>query len=194
MRKSIVIAVLFAAISLIGCSSDVGEHGSLLLRVNEQEMTSQVLYFAPDVSPVPLTEIDAQEMGVELTLATPVRVEIYDEVAVAWYAPEGEALIGRDHIAALWRVVDRTEIDGELRPGEVPEIEQPTAPVEQPYSNLQIPSFATPLGTDLQDTSDVAVTDIVGPSAIINFINTLATEEEIELMQGLEGAHPGCLQ
>lgn len=177
---------------LAGCASDVGEHGSTLRRVNEREMTSQVLYLVQGLA-VPLTAEEMQEQGEDVALATPVRVEIFDNVAVAWYAPEGEALIGRDNIRALWTVVDRQYISNELAPEPSVPVEPSTEPgttYRTPNVETSIPGVDADLGITYVDVSLYA--NPVGV-AIIDFVDEMGGAEEAWMMEEVAAGHPGCI-
>ena len=75
------------ALAAQGCASDIGDHGATLRAVHEGTLTSQVLYMASDVSAIPLTAAELEAQGVDPASATPVRIEVFDDVAVAEIDP-----------------------------------------------------------------------------------------------------------
>jgi hypothetical protein len=188
MRITIIkYGILFAALSLIGCAADVGDRSASLRRIDESAMISQVLYVVPS-SEVPLTAAQLDEQNVERTLAIPVRVEIFDDVAVAWYAPDGVALIGRDNVIALWQVVQREYIDDELAPEEVVEAQDPTVEL----AGATLDNAVTAPGTF---ASEIEITDWEQPieDTIIHFVDQIGSYEEAWMMAQVAEGHPGCL-
>lgn len=193
MRKvGITVAVLASALGMWGCAGDVGDAGGMLRAVDEGAMTSQVLYMVPDVSAIPLTAAQLDEEGIDVTLATPVRVEIFDEVAVAWFAPDGEAIVSRSSIVAMWQVVNRQPTAGEVAndPGA-------SGTVYTPPTDVLIATFegqTTTNETRLVDgvEEQVAVTTPV-EQTIIDFFDRVGTPEEAIFIEWLSTYHPGCI-
>lgn len=184
MRTMRWMSVALAGVMLAACGADVGGTGSALRLVNEDAITSQVLYMLPDASQVPYTALELEEQGIDIQAAIPVRVEVYDEVAVAWFAPAGEALVGRDHIVALWQVLDRTQIVNEVDPTSAPEVVGST-----PFIDVDF---------DLEEQPDVdqELTTVPGNSAaqaIIDFWDRAGTPDEIWMLGVLSNSHPGCI-
>lgn len=187
----ITLGALTLALGLLGCAGDVGESGSLLRAVDEDAMTSQVLYMAPDVSAIPLTLGQLEEQGVDPAVATPVRVEIFDDIAVAWFAPAGEAVISRSSIIALWTVVNRQPIAGELADGAGISVTEPTDGFEVPRLVGDEPVSNE---TQLRDGIDVQyVTTTPVEQTIIDFMDRVGTPEELWFLGQLGGYHPGCI-
>ena len=179
-RTLLVLAALMAA----ACSADVTSSDGLLAEVDETAVTDQLLYMH-DMSPVPLTENDLVTYGIERTDAIPVRVEVFDTVAVAWFAPEGEAIIDRDYIVALWEVVDRgTPLNDETySPAQPPEVINPGEIVVGTY----------PVHRELGVDVEVGQIDQGAPSvAIIDWHNKAGTQEELRMMRLLQSHHTGC--
>ncbi|MFK7987452.1 MAG: hypothetical protein AB8I08_15630 [Sandaracinaceae bacterium] len=177
---------LFACFALLaGCSSDVSDTGSALHEVDVELITSQTLYVVPDML-VPLTAEEAE--GYED--AIPVRVELLENTAVAWYAPEGEAIVSRETIIALWGVVERTPINDTLAAGEEPSV------VLTPGTNeaASLPSLLPEYEGVLVD-SELTVTNPrnSAETAILDFLDRLGSPEELPMMRELGGAHPGCI-
>jgi hypothetical protein len=177
-------SVALAGVMLAACGADVGDSGSALRLVNEDAITSQVLYMLPEVSQVPYTALEMEERGLDTQAAIPIRVEVYDEVAVAWFAPGGEALVGRDHIVALWQVLDRTPIVDEVDPGSAPSLVGPTPFIEVDFDLAEQPDVDQELTT---------VPTSAAAQAIIDFWDRAGTPDEIWMLGVLANSHPGCI-
>ena len=185
MRTRTILSTLGVLALLAGCSADVADTGAPLRQVDVDAMTSQTLYVVSD-SALPLTAADLVERGVAQEEAIPVRVEILDTTAVAWYAPAGEPVVSRDTIIALWQVVGRTEIAN------------PTAGTDdQPTRE---PSYVVDLVSDLDyqpdfpgDDFEQVDTTTSAEAAILDFIDRLGSPEEIPMIAELGTYHPGCL-
>lgn len=189
-RHGFTVAALVSALGLSACMGDVGDAGSSLRAVDEGAMTSQTLYMVPDVSAIPLTALELEQEGIDVSAATPVRVEIFDDVAVAWFAPAGEAIISRSSIVAMWRVVERQPIAGELEGGE-PGVSSYTQPVTT--VTLVIDSTPTTTEEQLADGIDTQVTTRPIEQTIIDFLDRVGTPEEMWYVGRLIGYHPGCI-
>ena len=187
MRTSIRNITLALSGALVAaCGADVGEHGTRLV-VDEARVPSEVLYMLPDVSQVPFTAAELAAQGTDVSEAIPVRVELFDGVAVAWFAPDGVARIGGDWIVALW-AVERVHVSDDVRGGDAPETRAPGVGTATTYEgsgdvreNRQ--SF------DIQ----LNVTEHPGALAIIDFLDRLGTPAERILLEELITYHPGCL-
>lgn len=170
---------------LAACGADVGEAGTRLV-VDEDLMTSEVLYVLPDVSTVPFTARELEVLGIDEAEAIPVRVEIFEDISVAWFAPDGEARIGRDWIVALWRVHhgSATPISGELEGSEPPTV------------NATAGSYAGEAAVlDNGGTYDIEMRPELqtgAESTIIEFWDRLGTPDELQMLEELYAHHPGC--
>jgi hypothetical protein len=183
--RTTMIGIGALALSLVGCAADIGENGSTLRRVNERAMTSQVLYLAAGIA-VPLTAEQMEAEGHDFASAVPVRVEIFENTAVAWYAPEGEAVLGVENIRALWQV-ERQEISDEIVPDGEGEGEGETTPDTTNTLRQDIPG----LGTDLQIDRET-LWNPVG-TVIIDFVDEYGSSEEAWMLEEIGSSHPGCL-
>ena len=184
MRILRLISLALASALMVACGADVGEHGTRLI-VDEAQVTSDVLYMLPDVSQVPFTAIELEEQGIDPAEAIPVRVEIFESSAVAWFAPDGEARIGSDWIIALWSV-ERVPVAGETAAGDAPEVRQPGDTFE-----------AADVNVDARPEYDIQIDQVpghVGALAIIDFLDRLGTPAELDLVEELITFHPGCLE
>jgi hypothetical protein len=190
MRKTLftMVAVL-GALAAQGCASDVGDAGATLRAVDEGTLTSQVLYMAPDVSAIPLAAAELEALGVDRADATPVRVEVFDDVAVAWHAPYGEPVITREGIVALWSVVNRVPTAGELEAGESPVVVSPSGTSETPTVAWSPSGVAAEVEEDLSQTPTVSTAE----QTIIDFFDRVGTPEELWFVGQLAGYHPGCI-
>lgn len=183
MRITQWMLVALAGALMAACSADVADSGGYLRAVDEDAMTSQTLYMVPEASVYPMTAAALEAEGLAETDAIPVRVEILDDVAVAWFAPAGEAVISVDSIVALWRVVDRQPIAGEVTPGERPEVIEAL-----PYVEAEVT-----LTLDADETHEVQTVDPGGAAAtIVDFYDRLGTPEEWWMLNVLRNHHPGC--
>jgi len=194
-----------AAALLVACGADVGEATSRLA-VNEDLMTNEVLYVLPDVSQVPFTARELETLGFAPAEAIPVRVEIFEDIAVAWFAPDGEARIGRDWIVALWRV-QRASAQ-ELARGELPSgaaaVSDDTFSDAPPAVNA--PAYhddAATLGPgatyeiearpELRGGAEVGGAEVGGAEVtLIEFWDRLGTPDELTMLEELYQHHPGC--
>jgi len=192
MRNMKTMLAAMAAVGLLaGCASDVGERGAGLHRVDQAAMMSQVLYVAPDVSDVPLTAVELEEQGLDPVEAVPVRVEIFENIAVAWFAPDGQALIGREFIVSLWRVVEREPIAGEVAPGEEYDVTEPPSADGVAYLRPDEGAYASAADVDPEQVEPTPYD--FAAEAIIEFFDRAGTPEELAIIEELGGYHPGCL-
>lgn len=171
---------------LAGCAADVGEGGAPLVRVDRGTISAQILFMAPELSEMPLTAVELEELGVDESEAIPVRVEIFDTVAVAWFAPDGEALIDREAIVALWRVrpmSGEVETEGSYDVTEPPTIDA-TGYVRSDTQTID--------GLDSAQEVESTPYDAV-EERIIEFFDRAGTPEEFEMIREIGAYHPGCL-
>jgi len=180
--------VIVAAIGgLYACASDVGERTDTLRVVDQNAITGQLLYMQPQASPYPMTAAQLAESGTDVNEAIPVRIEVFDDLAVAWFAPEGVARVNRDGIIAAWDVVERTPTSGELDNAEVGVVE----PGDQDVFVV----VADPSGVHVDNPAQAARVELPANAidlAILDF-QDLFTLEELRVIQELTGHHPGCL-
>ncbi len=185
MRLYSRLIVATMAALLAACGADVGEAGTRL-SVDSELVTGEVLYVLPDVSEVPFTARELEQLGIHEAEAIPVRVEILEDIAVAWFAPDGEARIGRDWIVALWRV-HRAPLQGELAGASAPPVNQPGL--------VQDDAAIGGLGDGFEPRDiELLHPDLVGApeSVIIEFWDRLGTPEELSMLEELYAHHPGC--
>ncbi len=183
------LVVMLALSGLTACSADVGERGDTLRAVDEQAMVSQLLYMRLDVSPFPMTAADLEASGEDATLAVPIRVEVFDEIAVAWFAPGGVARVNRSGIIAVWRVENRTPTGGELdNDAEIGLVVPGGVDIFLGDPLTANPSIARP---EANQTSDLPREVVV--RAIIDFFDILNTQDEARIIATIGGYHPGCL-
>lgn len=188
MRTYGMVVAALMALGGWGCAGDVAGSSGLLRAVDEQALTSQVLYMVPDVSALPLTQSQLGELQVDPSMATPVRVEVFDELAVAWFAPAGEAIISRSSIVALWEVVHRTPTAGRVANDPSP-TDSYVVPSSTPVVTLDPGARAT---TNETVPSLVRVTS-PAEQTIIEFFDRLGTPEEAAFVEIVSGYHPGCI-
>lgn len=180
-------SLLVALALLVGaCSADTGTTStpSLLAEVNETRLTSELLYMH-DMSPVPLTENDLQAHGIDRMDAIPVRVEVFDEIAVAWFAPDGEAIVSTDNIVALWDVIERgTPVENETYIPHQPETV--IIPGEIVVGNHNVEEefgINVDIGVDVTTAPEVALMD---------WYNLVGTQDELRALRLMELHHEGC--
>lgn len=175
--------VVLALVGAAACSADVGDRGDTLRAIDEQAMTSQLLYLLPDVSPFPMTAVDLDASGEDAATAIPVRVEVFEDLAVAWFAPAGIARVDRQGIVALWRVENRTPIAGELENNAETGVVNPgIAPI---FVGDRLSS------ADMLETQTIPLDGV--EQTILDFFDILNTQEEVAALIRLGGYHPGCL-
>ena len=108
---------------------------------------------------------------------------VYNDVAVAWRAPNGVAQLGRANIVALWEVVDPQPIDNEVAPGTIWTVTNPgTINVANGVSTQNIP-------TQVPGSANVTGTF---ETVLVDFMNRLGDADELLMLQRLNAAHPGC--
>lgn len=185
MRTVRLVVLALAGALIAACGADIGEVGTRLV-VDEAQVTSDLLYMLPEVSQVPFTALELEEQGIDRSQAIPIRVEIFESIAVAWFAPEGEARIGRDWIVALWNM-ERVPVSDETYSSGEPEVNVPGTTYVDADAAL-----------DRRLGYDIELSQIVGVSAaeatIIEFLDRLGTPDELAAIQELVSAHPGCLE
>lgn len=187
MKRVAMISVLGALAmgATLGCSADVSPTGSsdaLVEKVNRAEWEALDLYYDPLVSSRPMT---AEELG-DTTGATRVRMEFLDNIAIAWAAPDGEALLGqRDAIVAIYGITQVEPIDGEVRPGTT----TPTVP--RPGSLLDRVNLGS--NVDLGDGpgADIGILRLsTFPDVWIGWSRLF--QEDPNAIRDLGRYHPGC--
>lgn len=185
MRKTLgnALVIVLALTGLAACSADVGSGSDTLRAVDEAAMTSQLLYMTPEASPFPMTAAELSATGADPSVAIPVRVEIFDDIAAAWFAPGGVARVNRDGLVAVWRVEQRTPTAGELE-GSGAEVG-----VVEP-SDVRI-YLDEPTQWVSEETAEVPHETV--RQTILDFFDILIGEEEVATLARLGEYHPGCL-
>ncbi|MBZ0121221.1 MAG: hypothetical protein K8H88_29770 [Sandaracinaceae bacterium] len=182
----LLLALTLLGASLSACGNDVGDSSGLLRRVDADGIQSQQLYFVRDVSAAPLTADQLATLDADLAAtAVPIRVELIENIAVAWFAPGGEAVIGRDTLVAAWDVVDLSDAEvqsGELRPGQIGGISPNT-----PAGNVDLDEVT--VDYSVGQTGDL---EIPAATIIIDFFDRLGSAEDLRIIQMINRAHPGC--
>jgi len=107
MQRAAMILMVAAVLAFsalgAGCGNDgtaSGTSAGLVESVDTAAWSNAQLFYAPSVSSRLMT---ADELG-DTTGAIPVRLEFLDDVAVAWYAPHGEAIISHDTLIAAYPI------------------------------------------------------------------------------------------
>ncbi len=191
MRKTLNNAlVVLALVGVAACSADVADRTDTLRAVDEDAITSQLLYMQLDRSPFPMTAADLQASGEDVTEAVPVRIEIFDDIAVAWFAPGGVAQVDRDGLMAAWWVENRTptagEVDDNAEFGVVTPGDTPIFVVDS--------AVTTEASTDpTPDENLYALPSNLTAETILDFEDLLTNAEEALAMAAIAGYHPGCL-
>ncbi len=187
------IACVVLALAFAGCSQDVGERGASLRMVDAEALTSQVLYMVPELAATPFTSDQLAEEGVAVETAIPIRVEIVENLAVAWFAPDGEPIFSRDTIVAIWPIVNAEQISNDELSRDGTTILTPDAT----YETAQIEELALVATTPTYESADapLAPTSTTTPAedAIVDFFNRVGTLDEAELWEQIVPYHPGCL-
>lgn len=192
MRKTLknTLVVVLALVGAAACSADVGERSDTLRAIDEQAMTSQLLYMRLDLSPFPMTAADLDASGTDATLAIPVRIEIFDEIAVAWFAPGGAARVNSDGIIAVWTVENRVPIDGELNNAEIGVVVPGGAGIF--LTNPHLSATTAPARPDTEQvTTAIPIDERV--RTIVDFFDVLNSIDHAAIVAQLGGFHPGCL-
>ncbi|MGE0786092.1 MAG: hypothetical protein AB7S26_10415 [Sandaracinaceae bacterium] len=199
-RRARITPVIAAALAtlLTACGADIGERGTSLV-VDEGFVTGEVLYVLPDVSQVPFTAREIQALGFDESQAIPVRVEIFEDIAVAWFAPDGNARIGREWIVALWRVqrttMSRTIADGLVQSGEPSIVAAPStsnATSNAASNGHDATAAVLAEGVDGYDIELRTETQSAAEVTVIEFRDRLGTPEELSMLEELYLHHPGC--
>ncbi len=182
-------APLLGALLLLtaGCSTAVdgvdGATESLSL-VRKADFEDQLMYINLAISPVPMT---AEEAG-DLDEAIPVVMRFYEDWAVAWYAPDGEALTRNPNDAIrMWQVLGNTDdiqvLSGDLSSDEDATTTEPEAPPSNP--NLEMAPIQIDTTPSFQLPGDMAANRAF---AIIDWIEDAYLEWQLIA----PGFHPGC--
>ena len=178
------IVVVGALLGLLGCASETGTGSSSsgLTWVRKADFENQILYYDARVSAAPLT---AEEIG-DTSSAIPVQVVFYEDAAVAWFAPEGNARIG-DHTAvvASWPVMEHAQTISadDIRPG--------TGSDETEAPDLGLGrSIVTPEDAPFETPSLLGMAPEL-PFARLDWLRDYA--DIARLFPGNAPVHPGCL-
>jgi hypothetical protein len=185
MRGIGAVGAIVALSALLGCASETVEPGSSsagLEWVRKADFVGQRLYYDAAISPRPMT---AAEMG-DTTWATPVQVVFYEDMAIAWWMPEGhDAQIGAEgHIVEAWAVVEHAQtISGDdVAPG------TSGTRTNDPSEGVGAPSLVGEW-----DSGEVPGIEIEGfaPFARLDWLRQL---EDIPFIPNIDPIHPGCLE
>jgi len=163
------------------CAADAGTSTEGLHLADKAAVEAEVYYIDTGISEAPLTadQLDGS------ACATPVRIQFMEDVAVAYYAPEGEPLIDEDHIVAIWQIAEHVEpVDGELEGGDALD------PIEAPTPDYPTPEIDHNLDTN--PVSDIVrgflKTGVNAPYARIDWLR----QHFEDMLRLPPGAHPGC--
>lgn len=168
-----------------GCASEIDTSSSSLVAVDVDTMTAQTLYSMPEVSALPLTYEVLTERGLDISAADPVRVEVFENIAVAWLAPNGQVTIGRDSIVALWRVVPVA--DETFGDGAEAETRAPDESTVELVGSLDYVTEMPRAGDELEIDRSAA------EEAILDFADRLGSPQELPMLEELATYHPGCI-
>lgn len=189
MRATTLVTLFAAALLLGGCMAGGGpdDRRESLEKVQKDDYSSDVMWMEPGADrPVTKEELadDAR--------ANPVRVEFYEDIAVAWHAPDGAARYGKHNLMAVWRVWEHTgdpePIDGELEAGDEDEPES----YETPDRSLEAPDLVVE-GLEPETPRDIESPAIDLPFAVLEWRNRFKGRLTDELINSLDEAHPGCI-
>lgn len=178
------IVVLGALVGLLGCASETGtgESTSGLTWVRKADFENRVLFYDARVSAAPLT---AEEIG-DTSGAIPVQVVFYEDRAVAWHAPGGEARIGEHSaLVAQWPVFEHAETIAadDIRPGGgSEETESPDLGLGGGLITHEDAPFQSPEIADITPSL---------PFARLDWLRDYA--DIVRLFPGDAPVHPGCL-
>lgn len=192
MKKTTLWAGCLAVLGsgLVGCAgAEPGRTGADLAYVAESTIEARAdLYIDPSSSWRPVT---ADQLGVDVTQAIPVTVDVYGGVAVAWIRRDGAegdaASRRREDIVALYRVLGHVEgitpISDELDRESVGPIyvpgDEPSAAQIDPSLLSEQPSV------DFGELTNFALIDWID-------LSSLPTWREAALWRELQENHPGC--
>lgn len=169
-----------------GCASDtsataVGTAGEALDYVSVQEIESQLLYIDSTVSDRPMT---AAELG-DISNAIPVRVKFYDEFAIAWWAPDGEARMGvRGAMMSAFQIYNATPTSGDVNSDGHGSVHTPTTPTNPITPAAHIPNI--PAGSVIHTTLPTAITRVW-----VSWSRVFANNPN--LLRMVARYHPGCI-
>jgi hypothetical protein len=181
-RGFLTIGMMGLVAALVGCAAEVGPATAGLAAADVDALTTQTLYLVDGVDrPLTLAEVEEGQRAI------PVRVEVFENSAAAWYAPNDEAIISRDTLLALWEVYDTVEgatpTNGVLSDVGTPVVVDSARTEEEP-------SFEVP-GQDAE--IDVEVRSAPGLAILTDFEDRLLDPEMARLMRDVLSGHPGCL-
>jgi hypothetical protein len=177
-----VVAVVVLS-TLLGCATETTEPGSStsgLEWVRKADYVGQVLYYDTAISARPLT---AEEMG-DTTWATPVMLAFYDDLAVAYWAPDGHGLFGDEEaVVDAWAVIAHAQTtSGDVAPG-------------TGDTGTRSPSDGVETGGLLGDfgqhgDAGVEIENRL-PFAKLDWLRRL---EDIPFIPSIDPIHPGCIE
>lgn len=182
MIRTVSLCCLVALLSACTQQIDVEENHAEL--VDTAELSSQLLYLDLAVSPRPMT---ADEVG-DARFATPIRIEFFRGWAIAWWAPEGEAVRGTpENALAAWEIEYAQPLEGRVdnSGGGSTQVANPEAPASVTNQQIGIStgvSIGSDVGIDRYDFVDQL------PFAKIQWLR-----ERVEEWRALPPTfHPGC--
>ncbi|MBK8170597.1 MAG: hypothetical protein IPK60_09675 [Sandaracinaceae bacterium] len=192
MKRSIIFwAAAMVGLSLmggVGCAADtstptVSNNGEALDYVNVHDIENQLFYIDSTVSDRPMT---AEELG-DTSNAIPVRIKFYDEFAIAWWAPDGEARMGvRGAMMSAFQIYNAQQISGEVNADGNGSVTTPTTPsTVNPLTPItHIPNL--PAGVTIRTTLPAAVGRVW-----VSWARVFANNPN--LIRMVARYHPGCI-
>lgn len=170
----------------VGCAADtssptVSSSGDALEYVNIADVESKLFYLDSSVSDRPMT---AEELG-DVTNAIPVRIKFYDEFAIAWWAPDGNARMGvRGALMAAFEIHNATEISGDVNADGHGSISHPSTTSNPLAPVTNIPNVAP--GIAVHATLPRAISNVWVSWARV-------FQNNPNLIRMVARYHPGCI-
>jgi len=159
--------------------------GSTLELINMDELARQTLYM-DGFADRPATAAEV----VLIDDTTPVRMEFGDDIAMAWWAPFDEPVIGRDSLIGVWLLYNPRE--GGLLSGGDEVVDDPDPP-----STATPPTRRARFSPDLSQTGASTLPQgqptlgLRGANALIDWQNRVG---DVDLWEAqILAIHPGCL-
>lgn len=182
MKQMARVGIALTVLAMLGaCAAETGTSSEALHLADKAAVEAELFYIDTSVSEAPLT-LNAIE---DTTCAIPVRIQFLEELAVAYYAPDGEPILDEDHIVAMWAIAEHVaptdgelETEGTLPPPEVPTPAYPTPEIDHRLDMNPISEEARGLMKD----------GVNAPYARIDWLRRHFTER----LHLPPGVHPGC--
>ena len=179
--------LIVGALSWAGCAAEgtadpIDGDGSLL--VEKANYEGRVLYLDPTAVDLPVTLAEVRDPAV----AVPVELRFHDAWAVAWYAPNGQGLVGdAGAVMAVWPLVEHVRpIEGEVSGGGTGSTTAPPITtgigadtVPGVHLHLQTPTAAIP-HSDVFENYPFARLEWLRDNMVVEFLAVPP------------GFHPGC--